>query len=182
MSFEVTNLEARDLVLERGQFLATDPASGWMVDDGKLDVFVVEAPDGVPVGRWTPLLSLEPGSVLTGAPPTARGHAMLCRLTPDCKVRQVRLEDVQREAQEVPERHAEVCERIGQWLTQLLETVHYRLAPKEFAPLTRGLRFDLPAEGVARAIDGVSWVTLEEAALDCSVASARGRCRSGCRR
>jgi NHLM bacteriocin system ABC transporter ATP-binding protein len=162
MSTEVTNFDALELVRERGQFLATDPTSGWLVDDGTLDVFVVEAPEGVPVGRWTPLLSVEPGSALTGAPPTARGHVMLCRLSPGCKVRQVKLEDVQREARELPERNAEVSERIDQWLTKLLDVIHYRLAPKEFAPLSRGLRYDLPAEGVARVIDGVTWVTLEK--------------------
>jgi NHLM bacteriocin system ABC transporter ATP-binding protein len=162
MSTEVTNLDAVDLVLERGQFMATDPASGWFVDDGTLDVFVVEAPEGVPVGRWTPLMTVEPGSVVTGARPTARGHAMLCRLSPGCKVRQVKLEDVQREAQAIPERRAEIAERVDRWLEQLLDDIHYRLAPTDFAPLSRGLRYDLPAEGVGRVIDGISWVTLEQ--------------------
>jgi NHLM bacteriocin system ABC transporter ATP-binding protein len=162
MSTEVTNVGALDLVLERGQFMAIDPSSGWLVDDGSLDVFVVVAPEGVPVGRWTPLLSVQPGSIVTGALPTARGHAMLCRLSPGCKVRQIKLDELQRQVQGTPARQAQMSERVDRWLSPLLDEVHYRLAPTDFAPISRGQRYDLPADGVARAIDDVSWVTLEK--------------------
>jgi NHLM bacteriocin system ABC transporter ATP-binding protein len=162
MSIEVTKADALDHVLERGQFMATDAGFGWLVDDGSLDVFVVEAPEGVPVGRWTPLLSVQPGSIVTGAPPTARGHSMLCRLSPGCKVRRVKLDELQREVQGLPARQAEMSERIDRWLSPLLDEIHYRLAPTDFAPISRGHRYDLAAEGVARAIDGVTWVTLEK--------------------
>ncbi len=161
MSTEVTGEDQLELVLERGQFLAADPSNGWLVDDGTLDVFVVEAPEGVPVGRWTPLVSVAPGSIVTGAPATGRGHVMLCRLAPGCKVSQVKLDELQRALQEQPARQAEMSERIDRWLSQLLEVIHYRLAPTEFAPISHGQRYDLVAEGVVRPIDGVTWVTLE---------------------
>ncbi len=97
-------------MLQRGQFLASDAGSGWIVDDGTLDVFVVVAPQGVPVGRLTPLVTVEPGSAMIGTPRTARGYTMLCRLSPGCHVHQFSLESLQRETQELPERHKEVTD------------------------------------------------------------------------
>jgi NHLM bacteriocin system ABC transporter ATP-binding protein len=161
MSTDVTDLDPLDAPLEQGQFLATDYTSGWVVDNGTLDVFVVQAPDGVAIGRWTPLTTIEPGSAITGSPSGPRGHAMLCRLSPGCRVRQVSLEDVQRETELDRERHAEVTARIDRWLSALLTAIHHRLAPADFEPLERGQRVDLPAGTVARAIGGITWLTLE---------------------
>ena len=161
MSTDVTDIDPLDAPLEQGQFLATDHKCGWVVDDGTLDVFVVQAPDGVAVGRWTPLTTVEPGSAMTGSPCGPRGHAMLCRLSPGCRVRQVSLEDVQRDTEMGRERHAEVTARIDRWLSALLTAIHHRLAPAEFEPLERGQRVDLPAGTVARAIGGITWLTLE---------------------
>ncbi len=162
MSTDVGAVELLDEdEMERGQFLATDPGVAFVVDDGGLDVFVVEAPDGVPIGRWTPLLSLEPGSAIIGTPPTARGHSLLCRLAPGCRVHKSNIEDVQRDVKESPERFAEVARRIDVSVAKVLDVMHYRLAPRDFNAITRGIRFSLPLDGVARTIEGVTWVSMD---------------------
>jgi NHLM bacteriocin system ABC transporter ATP-binding protein len=158
---EVEGPETSTGVLEQGSFMATDPGSGWVVDGGSLDVFVTQTLDGVPVGRWTPLTTIETGSALVGAPATARGFVLLCRLAPGCRVRQVSLETVQGEVEESADRRAEVAARIEAWVGKLLEAVHYRLAPRDFVPISRGERLRLDADSVVRPLDGVAWVTLE---------------------
>ena len=149
--------------LEQGTFLATDRDSAWLVDGGQLDVFVVNAPEGEPVGRWTPLVTAEPGSIVTGTPigTSTRGYALLCRLNPGCRVRQVPLEELQREALASPELFAELSARIDRWLVGVMEGIHYRLSPSDFVPVERGRSVALPADSVARTLEDVTWVTLE---------------------
>ena len=161
IAVDIRNLSTVDIAQAMGQFLATDPESGWIVDDGLLDVFVVRAPGGVPLGRWTPLVTIEPGSAITGTPSSSRGYALLCRLSPGCRVRQIRLADVQVETQERPKRHAEVIARTDRWLARVLDVIHHGLAPTDFTPLARGGQVRVPADTAARTLDGITWLTLE---------------------
>ena len=162
MSTDVSNdlgLE-EDAALLEGHFMATDPSRAWIIDEGTVDVFVVVAPDGVPVGRWTPLATVRPGSALPGTPSSPRGHALLLRLAPGSRVTEVSLEEIHRDARALEERHDDLAARIDRWLVELLESIHYRLAPQEFTPVERGQTVELELDEVARAVDGITWVTL----------------------
>ena len=160
MSTELHRFRGELETIEQGSFLASDPGILWIVDGGTLDVFVVRTEAGAPVGRWTPLVTVEPGSALTGAAPSGRGYVMLCRLSPGCSVRRVTVENAQREIHESPEQLADISERIDRWMTTLMDAVRSRLAPTDFEPISQGDLVELAADTVARPIDGVTWMTL----------------------
>jgi NHLM bacteriocin system ABC transporter ATP-binding protein len=163
MNTEAAGAPIAETPLEQGVFLADDRKSGWIVEEGALDVFVVNAPDGVPTGRWTSLATARSGSIVTGTPSgsSTRDHAILCRLSPGCRVRRVSLDDQLHEAQSAPERTVELAERIDAWLAVLLPAIHHRLAPTDFTPIERGQSIFVDAEGVVRTLDDIAWVTLE---------------------
>ena len=63
-------LEIRELH-GRAPFVLDDPDSGWIVRDGRVDVFATELVDGQPGGPRHAVCSAGPGELLVGVEPTA---------------------------------------------------------------------------------------------------------------
>lgn len=148
-------------------FFLSDPASSWVVEDGRIDVFTVAMKDGEPSGARTHFVSVEPGHALFGMDFDAygMGAGLLATGKTGTRMRRIpvaRLRALAAEAAQAPR----VAGLVDAWVVALSEALVRGLpAVSPDFDLEPGQETILGSQKRARAGKGVVWTPLPAAAL-----------------
>ena len=132
----------------RTPFVLDDPEVGWLVRDGRVDVFAVEVADGRPAGRRHPVCSAATGDLLVGVEPSGALALIGVGVTPT-SVERVALAEVAADG-DGPALVEQWAERLAIGLRPPDEA--------EAVTLVAGEPAELAAGDQARVARGTAWV------------------------
>ncbi|MHB8520223.1 MAG: NHLP bacteriocin export ABC transporter permease/ATPase subunit [Limisphaerales bacterium] len=165
MAVELANLFASEGTrLEVGSnqpVRLNDPASVWLIDTGKVDVFAIPVqPDGQAGSRYH-FFRAEPGQLLFGlsSPPAAPGPEFLAVGSSGTCLYQLPLNRLKNLAGD-PALAQAMSRSIDRWIELLYAGLARSVPPTQSQPLEPGLEIEMEARVDVRPWDGVVWVKL----------------------
>src|SRR4051812_30506586 len=131
-----------------------DPATAWVLAEGRAQVFAVELVDGRPTGPRRPLFAVSAGGSLLPAPPGGPLALVAVGIEHGTQARPVALAEL-RAARELDA--AESADLVEGWLEALAGAVD-ALAPREVVPLEPGRPASVPAGTHVQAESRMAWI------------------------
>ena len=141
---------------EPAQFTLDRPGSAWLVAEGAVDLFVVDA-EGA--DRWRPVATVAEGALLAAVPRAEGGHVLRGRVHPGGRVERIAIGAL---ADAGSESAPAIAAAIDAGLAALLPALCRGLPPKEARGFDPDDRFELAAGETARLIDGIAWLDTEQ--------------------
>ena len=132
-----------------------DPETSWFVEEGSLDVFLVEFRDGEAVSSPSHVLRVGPGRVAFGASTGEQELILFAKATPGTRIRRLPVEGLL-----ACGAGDEVADQVDAWVTEFAAAVAARVEPRARPDLLleAGMSLDVPAGSVLAARPGrVVW-------------------------
>ena len=142
-----------------------DPEIVWFVEQGALDVFLMEYRDGEPASSNKHLLRAGEGRLAFGVAPNGTQLVTIAKGLPGSKLRRLRLEDLQQ--LDIAE---ELADQVDNWLLEFASTVARQIDPRPYPTLLldpKSPEGTLDAETgqvLSSRSGGVVWVAAQQSA------------------
>ena len=160
---ELRQVLAREGALTDGggnaPFLLADPATAWLVESGRVDVFSVRLIDGQPVGARTHFCSVPEGQILIGLPieRSGAGHGLLAVGLMHARLRAFPLARL-RELGSDPASRAAVAPLLDGWIAALSAGASRDVNPRADVLLAANAAQTIVAWQRFRSSHGVQWL------------------------
>lgn len=161
-----------DGVLPEGDTLLVDISQAWVLEEGAVDLFVVEHDRGKPLA-WERLFQVEAGAMYGGVAAHDQ-HGIVARVAPRSRLRTLQLDSISGDEDGA-------CAAVDEWLTAVLGALRSRLERGDIhaldrrirrrdrrdrlRPLALGDQAELDARDLARLCEGVGWVEVQRGAV-----------------
>ncbi len=137
-----------------------DPSAAWFVEQGALDVFLIEYGAGEPVSSAQHLLRAEAGRLVFGAAAPGSALAAFAKGLPGSRLRRVRLDELQRRAAA-----DELAAQVDAWLSDFAAAVAGRIEPRPRPDRLLALDEPLDAEDgcvLSTRLGAVVWAAVDD--------------------
>jgi NHLM bacteriocin system ABC transporter ATP-binding protein len=140
-------------------FMLEDPASAWLVESGRVDLFSVQCRDGQPLGGRSHFCSVETGGLLIGMPIEQSGanHGLLAVGLLHTQLRAFPLARL-RELASHSDWRVPAAQLIDQWLVSVSAGVSRDTNPRTDVLLEPSAKVTIPSGRNFRSARGVQWI------------------------
>ena len=143
-------------------FLVHDPDKVWLVQSGNVDLFLVEAENGQPIGPRHHVLRVRQGSAVFGFEmPSSSAVQLLAAVTPQSQVLEISREGL-RQLLLSPAETKNTAQLVEDWITSLSRVSAGYAVPKVFELLEPGKIFVFNEAKAVLSREALVWVHLLE--------------------
>ncbi len=152
----------RPITATTGLFPIHDPDKVWLVEEGKVDLFLIESRDGQAAGARHHLLRVEQGEAIFGIVlPAAQSLRILAAPTPESRVTEMPLSGL-KELLISPKDGDQAAKLLEDWISALSGVAAGRAFPKTYELLEPGRTLAIKETRTVLPREGVVWVEILE--------------------